>query len=600
MQIRFQTPCKSIINSKISFQLLFLLFVSHSIIAQTSITSIIIDSQSKQAIAYCNIYNKTTQNGVISNANGEFSIKIHSVDDLISISFLGYETQNIPAKKILQWNSISLKQKQYLLQEVEIHSDNDYLFDILIDCRKTIKKSKREQVSKAFFILHTSSKQKPLELLECYYNARQKGGHLETLGLKNGRFALLPSDSRFFLNRNTSQVFNVLDLVNRNELLPDIILQFGKRGMKKCFDLKLEFSDGELYKISFNPKEKNGKIFSGDIWIDKNSKLIKKITLDADSINKHPFIAFANDSIADISIKTTYSFAQNDTILSIEKIIFDMNISYYSISGSMILANHLPDIKREIKISSILYLYDYNKPFILPYFEYNNLYTDYRKLSIIPYNEIFWQNRKILLTEEQKQQMKTMSNDGYFVNYDPKNYGVNFMKKQFNRSFFTKNGFWEHLSHLFWSESTRINLKKDVIEEQKPQANYQRYKTPQDLYNFSVQILLDINPIDSVYDFKSYTIFDLSKTYYLLDINENSNTFINIYFDICEVERRKMERKLLQHNTSLPEIDSIYQQTLSNIEKITNQYMKEVQRGNNTGLLEKWEEYIHNELGIIN
>ena len=172
--------------------------------AQSTITSTVVDFNTKQPISYCNILNLNSQNGVITNENGDFTIGINVLDDTISISFLGYESRNILAKNILNGNRISLKKKQFQLNEVVIHSDNDYLYDILMDCRKILKKSQsqREQLSKAFFSLNTSSNHQPLEILECYYNGYQKAGKVDDLYLKNGRFALLPSDN---LHQTTEQ-----------------------------------------------------------------------------------------------------------------------------------------------------------------------------------------------------------------------------------------------------------------------------------------------------------------------------------------------------------------------------------------------------------
>ncbi len=578
--------------------LIFVLFISNTIIAQTSIRNTIIDSQDKQAIAYCNIYNKTIQSGAISNSDGEFSISIHSLDDIISISFLGYETRNITAKKILNYINISLEQKQYQLQEVEIHSDNDYLYDILIGCRKVLKKSNHEQVSKAFFILNTSTKQQPLELLECYYNAHQKGGKLDDLYLKNGRFALLPSDYRIFLNLSTTRVFNMISLTEENDLLPSIILQFNKRAMKKKYNVKLMLCDSALYKISFSPKGNNYNLFSGEIWIDKNSYFIKKIMLNSQNISKHPFVALGNDSLTNISLKTSYTFTEKSKVIQIDHIVFNLQMNYESRRTSL-KEDKLPNLKRDIEINTMLYFYDFGNPFILPYFDYDNYYRDYRKISIIPYNKSFWQNRKLLLSKEQKEQIIQMKNEGIFINYDENNYGSHFMQKEKKISKLHTKGFWEHLSHLFWSANERIILKKDIIEDQTNQS-YSYSGIPNDMYDFKVQILLDINPIDSVFDCKSYTVFDLIKTFYWLDTNEYSNVFVNIYFDICEIERRKMENELLYPNRSLAEINSIYNKTLSNIEELTFEYKKEVQRGNNVIMLKKWNDYILDELGINN
>ena len=584
-------------GTKVVF-LIFLLFISNIIIAQTSIKCTILDSKTKQTLAYCNVFNKSTQNGVISNEDGEFLIRIHLLNDIISISFLGYETLNITARKILNLKYISLKQKQYHLQEVVIHSDNDYLIDVLDNCKKVLKRSKQNQVSKAFFILNTTTNQQPLELLECYYNANQKNGKLNDLFLKNGRFALLPSDNRIFLNLSTTRVFNMISLTEENDFIPSIILQFNKRIMKKKYIVKLVHCDSSVFMISFNPKENVHNLFSGEIWIDKNSYFIKKMILNSRNIDEHPFIALGNDSLANVSLKISYTFTESENSVQINHIAFKLQMEYCSYRSTTRI-NSLSNLKRNIEINTMLYLYDFGEPFILPYFDYDNYYRDYRKISIVPYNKIFWQNRKLLLTKDQEEQIEVMKNGGIFINYDQNNYGTNFMQKDENLSKIFSKGFWEHLSHLFWSANERIILKKDILENQTNQS-FCYSGIPSDMYDFKIQIFLDINPIDGVFDCKSYSVFDLTKTFYWLETNNYSNVFVNIYFDICEIERRKMEKELNQENKSLTKIDSIYNNTLMNIEKLTTQYKKDVQRGNKVVMLKKWNDYVLNELGINN
>ena len=91
--------------------IILLLLSSVFMLAQSTITNTIVDFNTKQPISYCNVLNLNSQNGVITNENGDFSIEINTLDDTISISFLGYERRNILAKNILNGNRISLKKK---------------------------------------------------------------------------------------------------------------------------------------------------------------------------------------------------------------------------------------------------------------------------------------------------------------------------------------------------------------------------------------------------------------------------------------------------------------------------------------------------------
>jgi hypothetical protein len=580
-----------------------LLIVPIFTIAQSMIKSSVVDSKTNLPLVFCTIQNENTQKGVISNSDSDFLIEVNSLEDTLSISFLGYETIRVQAFEIQNSNRILLKEKQFQLQEIVISSNNDYIFDILEKCKTSLKKNKLEQNSKAFFTLNTSSEQKPLEFLECYYNATQEGGSLNDLYLKNGRLAIQPLDTHFFLNLNTTQIFNKITFTKKNELLPSIILQFRKKEMKKNFVVNLKYDNPDYYHISFKPMENSTDLFNGEIWIDKESYAIKKISLHSQNITRHPFVPIHQDSsttISNISVNIEYSFLKKENNILIDHIVLNLAMDYYRKSTQM---NNKPSQLRTINIESILYFYDFGKPFLLPYFQYSNQLSDYRKLSIIPYNQIFWDNRKLLLTKKQKEQVGLIGNDGFFLNYDPQNYGNGFVRKtlkKYNYEFKERHDFWSWRYYYFWEKNERIILKKDVIEKQTAQAPNYKTITPSDLYEFSIQILLDINPLDSSFACKSFTIFDLGKTFYHLKTTEYSNTFINIYFDICEIERRKMEEKLKRNNKSISEIETIYHSTLSDIENITNQYKKEVQRGNNIKMLRKWNNYVLENLGINN
>ena len=76
--------------------------------------------------------------------------------------------------------------------------------------------------------------------------------------------------------------------------------------------------------------------------------------------------------------------------------------------------------------------------------------------------------------------------------------------------------------------------------------------------------------------------------------------FINIYFDICKIERIKMQNKLNLKNYTASEIDSIYKETIINMDNITNKYLKEVDLGENEKFFRQWNKYVFDNLSIDN
>lgn len=582
--------------------LVLIMLASLVLMSQSTIHSKVIDKGGKENIAFCNIYNQNLQTGSISNVDGDFAIKISSISDTLVFSYVGFKSRKIVVNKILSWNSVSLEPTELLLDEIEVIGDNDYLYDILTGCRKVLKKSKRIHESKAYFSLNTSIEEQPLEFLECYYNAEQRGGDLMDLYIKNGRLALQTIDGGLFLNHNTTQAFNKIHLTTKSDLMPNIILQFSKRMMKKKFEVSLDFCDNELYQISFKPKDSSNTSFHGKLWINKKTSYIRKITLKIENTEQHPFVNNGLEKIKDINCSITKIFQKNDTLILLDLTLFDLTINSLNYDLKTKLG-YSPFFEKKIDISSVLYFYDYKEPFILPYFEYDNTYRDYRKLSIIPYNEAFWNGKKLLLSNHQKEQLGVLKTDGILINYDKNHYGNGFFKEIVKGTpIFDNRTYWyEHQPYFFWSPKFRMTLNKDIIDKQEPDSeNVFGDRMIRDLYHFEVQIFLDINPVDSIFDCKAFTVFDLTKTFYKTDENENSNPFINIYFDICEIEKRRMEERLKTNNQSLEAVNTIYNETLKEMESITNEYLNDVKLGKDYIELKKWNTYVFEILGIDN
>lgn len=250
----------------------------------------------------------------------------------------------------------------------------------------------------------------------------------------------------------------------------------------------------------------------------------------------------------------------------------------------------------------ILYFYDYDKPFILPYFDYDNDYDDYRKMSIIPYNELFWKNTSaMLLTAKQKENLGFLSHEGCLVNFREGNYGRDFLLTDKSDSTFYNfySGFYEFY-YTFWAPDRRITLNRKLPRYTAYPPEKYNDRVLSDLYNLKVQILLDVTQVkDSLYC-RSYTVFDAAKTFYHLPSQPWTNAFLNIYFDICEIERRKMEKELNIIPQSRAGIDAIYKKSCENMDSWTKKYLKEVQAGKNQEKLVEWNQYVITNLGIDN
>ena len=574
----------------------FFFILSVSCFGQIRIQGIVKDSGNKEPLAFCNIAVKSTGKGTITNADGIFILNINNENDIIVFSYLGYEVYELPANLILESGIILLKKKDYALDEIII-CDDDYLFDILSKCRKKLKKDRSENVSRTYYCVETKTSDQPLELLECFYNVYMTGITIEEMMFKNGRTGLAAVDN-FFLSRNTSDAISMIDIIENKGFFPLLPLQVGKNEMKKKFKLELLNTDYKMFNVKFMPLNDEQECFSGEVWIEKESLNILKINYYKENTGKHPFLPlFSCDSLYNVSLNITNTYKVNDGKLLNDHINFSYYFTYKSHRDSTLVL-YQKDLIRDISSTALLYFYDYEDPFILPYFEYNNNFDDYRKMSLIPYNDVFWNNSNIMiLTENQKKDLGFFANEGHLVNYRSGNFGGEFLK--IVPMIDEEVSFFEYY-YSFWSPDKRIRLRKDIL----PYSNVSMDKYNAELlfsmYNLEVQILLDATEIEDSIFCTSYTVFDPIKTYYYFTEDEYTNTFINIYFDICEIERIEMQKRLDKRICTIDEVNSIYYETLEKINRTTNLYMKEVQLGKNEKGLTKWNNYILSNLNINN
>jgi len=121
-----------------------------------------------------------------------------------------------------------------------------------------------------------------------------------------------------------------------------------------------------------------------------------------------------------------------------------------------------------------------------------------------------------------------------------------------------------------------------------------------DKYNLEVRHFVDINTYHDSTNVLTTTIFDPYESYYHLSIDSKANCFINIYFDLCEIERRKLESDI---RAALPDMDmvqDVYNQFEDRLEKQKYEYLKAVDRGINQQETIKWNAVVKEKLGIDN
>lgn len=572
------------------FLFLFLLLSSNLIFGQGNtaheIEGKIVSKLTGEPIAYANIYNKTQQTGTISNSDGYFRIGIISSKDSIFVTSVGFDKQFIHLSDNFIFYSIFLEESIHVLQSVTVKpGDNSYLFELLNNCRKNASKVKTN--AKAYYELKSSKDEKQVELVEGFYNVGITGYDVSKMDLKAGRLALKPYDDRFFGSHESSRALTMMKLMEKSSYFASSPLDLSKKEAKKFFYLTLDSKylnneSDSVYIIDYAPKDSSGNYFEGKIWVNKSKNTVLKITLNCSHCRVHPFLPlFPSDSIANVNFTITKTFSEQGKKMLFNHIDFTYVVDYKSRIGNENELNY------SIKTNAVLYVYDFKQTFTLPAFEFpDNATGDYRKINALPYNDFFWNN-----------------NDEYRLN-DDKNSNELFFKDTaslttktiFSSDSPLKKGLFEH-PYIHWSKN-RILFREAFIDTLLTSAK----GTPKaELYNLDVKIFMDVNTYNDSTNILTATIFDPYESYYHLPIDNVTHCFINLYFDLYEIERRQLEIKLNGIKTKDPKlIMQVYQDFIAKSEFEKSTFLKEIDRGTNQKSLLKWNNYVYEKLGIDN
>lgn len=549
--------------------------------AQLFIEGRIQDAQSGQPVPFCAVGLRQHQSGTISNEEGVFTLRYYTDTDTVLIQNVGYKTLRLSISALRARPLVKLEQSSRQLQEVVVYSNDQFVYELVSKCRTLLAVSPVCE-SKAYFTLSTDAGGQATELLECHYNAQQNNAALQNLAFKNGRVGVAAIGNRFFVSLNTSKAISFIDLLHNNGQFPEIPLQLNARQLKKKFRLSLaDTSASENYHIRFEPRQKDNRAFSGELWIDRQNGQLSKVVLQVTEARTHPFLPlFPQGSVENVSLQIEKSFRKSGNAVQPQHLYFNYQLNY-----------RVGDSVRLVKSKGLLYFYDYQRLFVLPYFSYDPELEDYRKISLLSYHDAFWATTTSLVysTETQKQ-LAYFRKNGLLLNYqNDGNLRRGILKNQ--NSFFENN-------NLLWSEKKRVRLKQsklpqDTVAGARATYVFQKYK-------LKVQIFLDvIERNDSLVHF-SATVLDAYQTYYNLPEETFTNCFLNIYFDLVELERRKMEERLKQLPHTKENYNKVYALTLQNIEAMELAYFKAVEHGKNKKELKHYNEQVKSELQLDN
>jgi hypothetical protein len=240
-----------------------------------------------------------------------------------------------------------------------------------------------------------------------------------------------------------------------------------------------------------------------------------------------------------------------------------------------------------VTTSAVIYAFDYENLFYIPLFPFKNGYIDdYKKISALPYNDFFWKNYSDYRLSDQQQLNERFFSDTATIT----NIHLFAQHREFSLGLFENSFLQWSTERILFKESPPLPSDKRIGE----------LDFPADQYNLSVKIYMDIDTDADSTHFLTAAILDPMESFYLLPMDNTTHCFINIWFDLVEIERRKFELALELSDKSDATAQKIYDELLLRIDTLKEQYSKEVKRGSRKEQLLKWNTIVFKNLGIDN
>ena len=559
--------------------LVLLLFSISGIAQQVAIK--VISFVDSSPIAYAHVVNQSIQKGTITDLEGNAIIRYDTEIDSIQITYVGFKDFSISVDSILQDPVIKLQRRARELNTIVVFGKSTLLYKLIRKCRR--KASYSAYPSKIYFQLASYYNNNQIEQLESYYNGKVRGADLEELELYKGRVGLSQVNDISFLSPDASEAFYMHRTFLENEYFPESPLSLSYRDLKKHYSLKLlrrytDEANHRIYVINFEPKA-TFTGFEGTVYIDSTKMNLLKIELNALDAMPHPFRAKPEgDKIlgTDLNLNKTFTVYQGKNLL--QSCDFSYNIYYLNKEKQQYTIN----------TKAIIYAYAFDEKFKLPLFESESIkLNDYQKISLAPFDTLFWKFHDEFRLAASKYRIDRFMNGALVTGneiYAPL------------ESLNLNRGFFEH-PYRIWSKE-RITFdsthRKNTDEKRISDPWYRG-----DLYHLSAKLFVAPLELNNNLGFRTYTVFDPFETYYNLQLDTAAIVFINIYFDIVEVQRRKLDLEITNSSAYVQVKEAYFDNRIRLYYKL-KKYLKQVQRGQNTSELINWNNYIKKELGIDN
>ena len=335
-----------------------IIYLNINVLAQTvKVRGIIYNKETNERVSFASIALNDNKNGTISDINGEFYIERKTIADSIFVSFVGYNTARIGIKQG-GFNEINvyLEPASIEIEEVTVTPGENPAHAILRNIRKNKEKNRpgnletyqcqvynkmeldvnnvdlkfrnRKALNQFQFVFEnvdtsalTGKSYLPMFITETVSEYYFQAPNTEREIIKSSKIAGIEDPS---LSQFTGVVFQTVDIYeNFMEIIAEgfvsPIADFGLL-YYKYYLIDSTIDNGKvIYNITYEPKRKSEKTFSGYFMVDKESYAITSIKM---KLNEGVNINYVND----FAIQIDYSKI-NDTTWFLSKEYYEVEFN---------------------------------------------------------------------------------------------------------------------------------------------------------------------------------------------------------------------------------------------------------------------------------
>ncbi|MBA4304127.1 MAG: hypothetical protein C0424_07865 [Sphingobacteriaceae bacterium] len=542
----------------------------------------LMDAQSSQALAYGSVQSFPSGRATLADEQGFFALQIAPGDLRLEVRLLGYVPLQLSLLSADSLHILFMQPQVWQLAEVTVRPENDaWLYPLLANCKAG---NRQPLTTRAYYELRSELGGRQLELVEGFYNAQLQGAELRKLQLKAGRLALQPIDRRLFANTETALALGEMPLFGQPKYLPGSPLGLSESRLRRQYQLfeqgsyRLENGDSVVV-IRFVPKRQKEAWFEGELGLILSQKALHFIRLRCSGAAIHPFLPLSpGERLSQVKLELSRSMVPSAGGMRLEKLEMHYGVTYANQRGQVYPVNS----------SALLYCYAPEEPFFIPPIDFGKEddWSDYLRINAQPYQAAFWENSRETRVEDVQgrnaaffKDPRSITNVNLFTNQPLLGKGL--IERPFTH--------WDGRRLIF-----------NGITERPLPADPRKREVRVDDFQLEVLLYFDLYPLGDTLHWQTATIFDPYRSYFYLPIGPKEQCFINLYFDLMEIERRKLQEALVASDRRKESLLAIHQQAQINARQMAEAYFRDAMLGNSRKGMESWNEKVKQALGINN